>query len=371
MKLQNLPCRSTFGFLTVLLLALSFFAAPAQSQSPQMTRWGAKITKAEFAETSAPELELPDGWKLCDDEAFTGVNPREYYFTLEAEGANLPAPTVEVHWPDVKISRVYGGSCVQFTEDGVEFKMNSHRAPTSFTSSLPAEGAIHLGIFHSVRGMQAGPYRNLPYPEAQIQAHLNYLFAAREMMRQLGFGDSADSVDGVINLYGFETNFPNGHKDFPPHFHVMLMWDSWNENQACHFILDEKGKILRNDHYVVAHGAAVPEKCTQAPLGSRIDLSDRTGKVRFSLRMLEDGTGLEMTVPGRTRQAMIRSEDAVSSVTCFTRESADAEWVPASKVSVTDDSTRGVLTVTAEKNGKSSSEVWNYDPNTGAITNPQ
>lgn len=344
-------------FFVVLFLLLTTV------QAQDVTRFGAKITKSELAETATPTLELPEGWKLVEGDAFTGLNRREYYFTIEAEGKDRPAPTVSVSWPNVQIAKVYGVTQAQISGSDATFRMNAGRTPTHFSGTLPHFGAVEVCVFHNVPGVQAGPYRGLPYPERQIQAHLNFMFASLEMMREMGFTDSADAVKGQINIYGFETNFPNGHVDFPPHFHIMVMWNGWRDNRVCHFILGEDGKILRNDHFVVKNNQRDDKESVPMKLGSSIPMEDETGKVRFALRMLEDGSGLEMTVPGQEKQAKIQSDDPIKSVSVYVRENSQAEWKKIDEISVNDDSINGVLTVTHEKK----TDVWNYDPNTGAL----
>ncbi|MBQ9456049.1 MAG: hypothetical protein IJU53_10315 [Thermoguttaceae bacterium] len=344
-------------FFVVLFLLLTTV------QAQDVTRFGAKITKSELAETATPTLGLPEGWKLVEGDAFTGLNRREYYFTIEAEGKDRPAPMVSVSWPNVQIAKVYGVTQAQISGSDATFRMNAGRTPTHFSGTLPHFGAVEVCVFHNVPGVQAGPYRGLPYPERQIQAHLNFMFASLEMMREMGFTDSADAVKGQINIYGFETNFPNGHVDFPPHFHIMVMWNGWRDNRVCHFILDENGKILRNDHFVVKNNQRDDKESVTMKLGSSIPMEDETGKVRFALRMLEDGSGLEMTVPGQEKQAKIQSDDPIKSVSVYVRENSQAEWKKIDEISVNDDSINGVLTVTHEKK----TDVWNYDPNTGAL----
>ncbi|MGN1273046.1 MAG: hypothetical protein ACI4UF_00530 [Thermoguttaceae bacterium] len=344
-------------FFVVLFLLLTTV------QAQDVTRFGAKITKSELAETATPTLELPEGWKLVEGDAFTGLNRREYYFTIEAEGKDRPAPMVSVSWPNVQIAKIYGVKEEKFSGSNATFRMNAGRTPTHFSGTLPHFGAVEVCVFHNVPGVQAGPYRGLPYPERQIQAHLNFMFASLEMMREMGFTDSAEAVKGQINIYGFETNFPNGHVDFPPHFHIMVMWNGWRDNRVCHFILGEDGKILRNDHFVVKNNQRDDKESVPMKLGSSIPMEDETGKVRFALRMLEDGSGLEMTVPGQEKQAKIQSDDPIKSVSVYVRENSQAEWKKIDEISVNDDSINGVLTVTHEKK----TDVWNYDPNTGAL----
>ena len=364
------PIRSRkilFCFIFVSLL-LSFFINSSALGS-DVTRWGAKISKTKFGETAPPTLKLPEGWRLLEDEKFTGLNPREYYFTIEADGKNLPAPEISVSWPNVSVSTVYGAQWLNPNETGeLKLRLHSSKAPTGFTSVLPKSGAVSMGIFHNVEGLQAGKYRGIPYPKNEIQAHLNYLFAAREMMREMGFTDSEDSVKGTINLYGFETNFPNGHVDFPPHFHIMLMWNGWQDNHFCHYILNEKGRIIHNSAQVMENGITIREKTGIQPLGSTMEFPDATGKIRFSVYLREDGTGLEMSVPGMKKQAMIRSENSAASVSCFVREDSNSPWIFASESKVQDDSRAGILRVeTKEKDGNLRKEIWHYDPNTGSL----
>ncbi|MGI5923452.1 MAG: hypothetical protein ACOX9E_05870 [Lentisphaeria bacterium] len=346
--------------LPLLLAADCCFAAAT-------TCYGAKVAKATHAETAAPTLLLPDGWRLREGEAFTGVNIREYFFTVEADGAELPPPRIQLSWPGVEIGEVYGGKDVVRTDDGVSFLVTAGRTPTGFTTSLPRLGAVQMGIFHNLEGMQAGAYRGKPYPATQIQAQLNYLFAARDMMREMGFADARDAVDGVINLYGFETNFPNGHVDAPPHFHIMLMWNAWKDNHVCHFILDDAGKIVRNDHQVNENGKRNDALSGPRPLGASMDMPDRSGAVRFVLHMLADGSGLEMTVPGKDKQAMIRSDNPAGAVTCYTRPNAAADWQAVATVTVRDDVAKGLLAVTRDANGRTTREEWRYDPHTGRL----
>lgn len=331
------------------------------------TRWGAKVVKETFGATPLPEVILPAGWKLCSTEALTGVNDREYYFTIENENDNSPAPVIQIVWPGIKIANVYGGTGVRSIENGVEFRPISSKAPTSFTTILPLEGSVSMGVFHNVPGMQAGYYRDKPYPEAPIQAHLNFLFAAREMMRAFGFTNSPDALDGVINLYGFETNYPNGHVDAPPHFHIMTMWDKWKNVQATHFILDSQGKVLRNDHFVVENNVRNKEKSISAAPGTAVEMTDRSGDIRFCLEVLPDGSGIELRVPGSNKRGRIQSGNAPQSVTYAEQLDRATPWVYVAEIRVQDDSQKGILTVTKQTGQKKSVETWNYDPNTGRL----
>lgn len=357
-----------------ILLILGILYLNTRSQAETVRR-GAKVVKSPLGETAPPKLILPDGWTLCEDEALTGLNVREYYFTIEADTENLPKnfpnPTVQILWPNVKIAEIRGAQNVHKITDGMEFQVSSTRTPTGFTSILPQMGSVSMGIFHNVPGMQAGRYRDLPYPANQIQAHLNYLFGSREMMAEMGF-TAERKVEGIINLYGFETNYPNGHVDYPPHFHIMLMWDSWRENHVSHFILDETGKILVNNHQVMGEKAPQTGKSGKYLPGESMNYTDKTGKICFTVRMLENGHGVELSVPGTEKQARVCSEKAVDSVSCFVRENASAAWQKTAEIRVLDDAVKGILTVTTEREAGTQTETWTYNPIDGhVLTTPE
>jgi len=94
-------------------LIISFFllSAMAVSASSEGVCCGAKLVKADLAPAKTqPEvrvLDNADRWRLLREDAWSGTNAREFYFTLQADG-NLPPPTVEVRWQDVRIERVLG-----------------------------------------------------------------------------------------------------------------------------------------------------------------------------------------------------------------------------------------------------------------------
>ena len=356
--------RYTFGLLALLTAFYCFSAAAALLAE---TRYGAKVIKETFGETPAPELTLPDGWTLLSEEKWTGVNIREYYFTVRSDADGAEPPMIEVHWPAVAIHQVVGGERVEKTGDGVRFLCAAPRAPTQFVTNLPPFGAVHMVICHNIPGMQAGPHRDHPFPKNQIAAHLNYLFATREMMRLAGFTDSADSFDGQIYLNGFETNFPNGHQDVPPHFHVITVWDGWKWIQATHFILSDQGKVLQNDHYVVENNVVNKERSITLRPDVPVEMTDRNGTVKFIFRVLTDGSGIAMTCPGSDREYRLTSGDATRSVTLDTRADTSSPWETVSVSSAVDDPIAGVLTVKTERGGETQTEVWRYNPITGDV----
>ena len=346
--------------VTLALVALSAGAG-------DVTRYGAKIVKATLGETVAPTVEVPAPWRVLDgDDALTGLDARDWYFTIEAPGAGLPPPRVEATWPGVAVKCVVGAKDVMIEDGRVSFTPTAWKAPTHFSSHW-REQAVFMGIFHNVPGVQHGPYAGKPYPAAEAAAQNNWLLASRDMFLRAGF-DRPDTADGAaVNLYGFESNFPNGHVDHPPHFHVMLMWNRWHDNNVGHYHLDGKGLIVDNSHMVQGNVPGRKAGTYSQNPGETTDYIGPSGRVVFSVEMLADGTGIVLHRPGVPAQWRASSKNPVSFVDVSRRDGPDAPWVDVERVSVADDSVGGVLTITKTVGGRTETEVRRYNPDTGVM----
>jgi hypothetical protein len=314
-------------------------------------------------------LDNADQWRLLCEEAWTSVNAREFYFTVQAD-ASLPPPTVEARWPGVRIARVLGADGkAEPINDGVRFKMRKGRAPTSVKTPLSC-GSIHMAIFHNWEVRRAGNYRKGPWPADAIQAQLNFLFAAREMCRAMGYASNTDpGFVGDIRLYGFETNFPNGHEDYPPHFHIMLAWPGWLGTQAGHFRLDDAGRILRNE--LQADDGKKVHRRDYGP-GEVCAMRDRTGKTGFELIITEGGRGVIMRRAAGEPEYQLspdaKSGSPVAAVEVSHRPTAGSAWEPLCRVRAADDAARGEMNIAIRPaNGSEQTETIRYDPDTGEI----
>ena len=351
-----------------MLLTMAAAASPAEG-----VRCGAKLVKADLEPVKTqPEvrvLEHADQWRLLRGEAWNGVNAREFYFTLQAD-SNLPPPTVEVRWQGVRIERVLGadGKAAR-SDDVLRFKMHNGRAPTSVKTSL-SYGFIHMAVFHNWEVRRAGNYRAGPWPADAIQAQLNFLFAAREMCRAMGYASNADpGFVGDIRLYGFETNVPNGHEDHPPHFHIMLAWPGWLNTQAGHFRLDTVGRILRNE--LQADDGKKVHRRDYGP-GDVCPMRDRNGKVGFELIITEGGRGVIMRRAAGEPEYQLspdaKTGSAATAVEVSRRQTTASVWEPLCRVRATDDAACGEMNITVRAvNGTEQKEAIRYDPDTGAI----
>ena len=337
-------------------------------------RYGAKIVRAELGlESAKPQVKILDGtgrWKVKEGEAFTGVNAHEFFFTVESETQGAPPPSVEVEWPGVKIARVLGAAgAVSNTAGGVAFKLSRGRAPTS-VGTLLTFGSIHMHLFHNWTVRRAGFYREGAWPANQIQAQLNFLFAAREMCRAMGFAESDDpGFRGDIRLYGFETNFPNGHADHPPHFHIMLGWPGWTGTQAGHFLLDETGRVLKN--VLMSNNGQRTESIPYKP-GEVAPMRDPDGKVGFEVMVLPGGNGVLMRRAEGQPEFRIRAEEgeagALKRVVVDRRAPRSETWQTLCSVRAEDDAARGQMRVeVADAAGRVNREAYTYDVDTGAL----
>ena len=364
--MRNVAAIGIVGFV----LLIPSLAAAAEH------RCGAKIVKEDLnPTTSQPEvrvLENADRWRLLREEAWTGTNAREFYFTLQAD-AELPPPTVEVRWPGVKMARVLGASGqIQRIEDAVRFKMRKGRAPTSVLTTLHY-GSIHMAIFHNWEVRRAGPYRSGLWPANAIQAQLNFLFAAREMCRAMGFAESTDpGFVGDIRLYGFESNFANGHEDHPPHFHIMLGWPGWLGTQAGHFRLDDKGRILVNELQSDDGKNKMHKNFGPSEICA---MRDRDGKIGFEVIITEAGRGVIMRRAAGQPEFLLapdeKTDSAIEAVEVKRRKKATQDWKPLCRVRATDDAAKGELKVHVQAQGANEQvEVIRYDPDTGQIVRP-
>ena len=358
----------------VLCLVGAMMGWSADAQSAEAVRYGAKVVRAELGlEPEKPRLRIvgrAGQWKLKEGEAFTGVNAREFFFTVESTVQDATPPRIEVEWPGVKVARVLGAEgLVSNTIGGVSFRLARRRAPTKIGTSL-TYGSVHMHIFHNWIVRRAGFYRKGAWPANQIQAQLNFLFAAREMCQAMGYADSDEpGFRGDIRLYGFETNFPNGHKDHPPHFHIMLGWPGWNGTQVGHFLLDEHGRILKN--VLMSNDGQRTVSTTYMP-GDVAPMRDPDGKVGFEVMIMSDGSGVMMRRAAGQPEFCIRVDnsagDAMKGVAVCRREPETKPWKTLCFVRVEDAADRGQMCVdVTDATGKVSHEAYSYDVDTGVV----
>ena len=353
-----------FSFFLLSFSTLSF--------GEDFTQYGAVLIRDSArpnAQESLPQVSFSETdaeWRVLDGEKYTGIDGRRFYFTVEAKGTNLPAPKVEVVWEGVKILRVIGAKGeVEETASGRRFTISPRNVPTDAFTEV-SFGAVKLGVFHNWEIRRAGPYREGAYPANEIKAQLNYMLGALEVCRAYGWTESEtpDFVDH-INLYGFETHFPHGHRDFPAHFHIMLAWDGWKAANVGHYLLDDSGKILRNNFWILHKDVEIVDQP-----GVVTKYVDKTNRVVFETTILSDGSGLIFKKLGFEREYLIHAgkNGAVESVeVCARNADSNDEWELVCEVRANDDAEKGVFSSRAQYVDGSIQRVeFKYDPDTGA-----
>lgn len=322
-----------------------------------VTRYGAKVTKARLGKGDPmPEVSLPEGWRVVTGEEFSGVNVREAFFTFERDGTNLPPPQVSVNWGKVAIASVQGAKDVSVNGATARFTPTARKPPTNFSTSFPGFGPVSSSLSHHLEGMQAGPYKNYPFPSNEVKAVANFVFALREGFRRIGF-DRKEAFDGRIWLGGFDSNFPNGHTDFPPHFH--LIPSARDGTQVHHFYVDpQSGRITSDCYQDMSRVMDVWDRVTTFSPGDTFPAFDGHGRVAFRVKLLPDGTGLEVAVEGSSQRFRVAGTRPSEAVDVYLPQ-ADT-WRTVKTVTVHDDPVAGMM--------ETPEGTVHYDPSTGRTT---
>ena len=207
-------------------------------------------------------------------------------------------------------------------------------------SHLPNRGAIALSIAHHRADRAAGPYAGIPFPTNAISAIGNFVFGVREALARLGF-DGKDSLGGGTVWIGtFDSNFPGGHTDFPPHFHIIP--HVRDGRQVHHFFVnDADGRIDYDLFQDMSTVVDVWDEVRNFHRGDEIPFFDGSGLVAFRCRILPDGTGLDLLTPDRARIVRVSSDDPLQGVDV--RDLAPCLSTNVLRVTVTDDPFRGIM----------------------------
>ncbi len=314
--------RKVFGascLAAVLLLGVANLAAPrpmAWAASPKATVITFKVVKqAATMSRQTPELRMlsaGDAWRTHLGPSWSGENLREIFFTVETDDPKAELPRVAVVAPGAAPSRVIvGKQDVRFQHQGdtITFTLvRDTRNAMLLNQVLPdTEGGLPIHIYHNWLIRQDGPFRGKPPLEVEAKAVLNYLVAAREALKLMGGTGPKDgkSYDGEITLMGFEVACARGHRDDPPHVHIMLYVPGYVGGEVPHFYMDATGKIVRNRFDILGdQGGKFPERAKiiaekrrrsgdYSP-GKSCRLEDLEGRLALELKIASEG-GLLLT----------------------------------------------------------------------------
>lgn len=213
-----------------------------------------KFVKQPDHAEMAPVTLLADSCAACtvlDDPALARNNRRETLVAL-----SLPARrTLELRFRAAPggVKRVLlesGDLPFTVTGDSVTVPV----PPIATDAVTAGEFATHivepgmvLRFEHADIARRAGAYANGAFPALQRRAADNLQFAQREVIRRTGLGEVvAQQKLGAIQLMGFDTNYPHGHTDAPPHMHMHLRWPLNAGTQIGHYYIDGHGLLTHN-----------------------------------------------------------------------------------------------------------------------------
>jgi hypothetical protein len=366
-------CWSTIAIIGVILILC---ATTLAAESPATTIVGVKLLKTLPGSEAQPlQIQLPKECSICSlmhGPFYEGQNRYEAFFYLKVPvlaslaGADEPIPNVKVNVGDLKVRAVIvEKSYLKFHKDGNILTFDLPVVPRARSSTLEVQTSLNwpgmtVRIEHAFEGRRAGKYATGTWPALQRQAALNLEFGLREAIHSLGLDrEVCERGLGRIHLMGFDTNFPLGHEDFPPHIHIILRWPHYAGSQAPHLYLSDTG-LLEGDVKVTMDG--LPKIATTSFLqGTPVPAIDYLGETLYETVENADGT-LTLQRPNaaactlRPLQAGNRGFASGVEMKCSTGQT--------SKVSATDDPEAGILRVSVDAKP---TEIYRYDPDTAVL----
>lgn len=275
-------------------------------------------------------------------DAETDDGPVHFEWTRQADGTIEHAHVAPTNWEVVVMGH------------GVPKGRNPKpEANGKFITAIPQKGVVVMGVMHHREDWMAGPYAGLPFPTNEIRATDNFAFAVREALPLVGL-DRPEAMEGVVWIGTFDSNFPDGHTDFPPHFHII---PSCRDGQQVHhfYVRREDGRITSDTFQELSTVVDVWDRVVEFLPGSEFPCYDGKGRVAFRVKMLADGTGLELMSPDRTRRVRIAGERPCDAVKVEVL--GEGGWKTFKTVAVTDDPYAGVM--------ETPDGTLRYDPATG------
>lgn len=208
-----------------------------------------------------------------------------------------------------------------------------------------------MRIEHNQDSRYVGLYKE--YPELQIKAVLHYMFACWEILMISEVSNSvAEDKVGHFAILGFETNNAL-HPDFPPHWHLILRWPYRVGSQAPHIYVSADGKNIRNESSIDGISNF------RAEFGPEdwMNLIDMYGASRLAIKVDNDG-GYTLRIDGNDFK-----------VSPFENNHVEISFNnnPLFNLSVTDDSSEGLVSAKYEYISEKKYMDLYYDKYTGEV----
>ncbi|MFB6219103.1 MAG: hypothetical protein ABEH77_08015 [Halobacteriaceae archaeon] len=329
-----------------------------------MSRYAAvRVVRESVGEPAVPDLDISGEYALHDSGVYAAASPAEYYTFVEGpEGV----ADLRVRWDAGVRAVVCGDRRLDLDRSGegvacrvpVEADDPDGCRSTLNVYSHVGDDSLPVRVEHNDPDRRAGHYADHPWSAAKAAAALNFVFGAREALRDWGLPERVrEAGTGTVRLMGFESNDPP-HGDFPAHWHLNLGHpEAWDGSHIPHLYLDTEGRVGRNVMVVLGY----PERSQTYGVGDLVTYRDADGTVRLALAIRPDG-GVDLgPAPGEWTYALTPGEGGFPASVAVEREGE--RW---RTVAVEDDVTAGRLSVTVTGDGERT-ETYDYDPLTGRL----
>ena len=347
----------------VTILFVLFLAPFACAQDGVLVT--VKLVKTTSASTTIPvKVEFPANCKVCkvvDDPAYTRQNAREVILAMRIPRSTAIALNLRT---DATAFRRVTLETVELTfeatPNGLSFTVPSQIADRvasgEFETHLYWPG-VELRFEHADPARRAGDYASGEFPAVQREAASNLEFGLFEAIRRLGLDHYVDDENqGRLFLMGFDTNYPHGRSDSPPHMHLTLWLPNYSGtgSQIPHVYLTNDGLISHST--VAIYKSPAPFQDYKA--NDAFVAMDDLGRPIFSMTITSEGwlnlsrfDGLQCAL-----RPIAKGFDSGIKVTC--------PAFPAISIQVKDNIESGEIRESID--GKLSS-LFRYDPDTGAL----
>jgi hypothetical protein len=325
-----------------------------------------KLVKKTGAPADLPvKLEFPAGCKSCEvveDPAYARQNTREVILAMRiphSTPVDLNVKTDASAFRRVTLETL--DLNFEPTANGLHFLVPSQIADRLNSGELQTHlywPGVELRFEHADPKRRAGDYASGEFPTVQREAAGNLEFGLLEAIRRLGLDHYVDDQNlGRLFLMGFDTNYPHGHRDSPPHFHLALWLANYRGTGSLipHLYLTPQGLIANS--LVGVYGWPGEPSNFDYKANQPFTPVDMLGRPVYSLTVTTEGwlnlarfDGLQCSL-----QPLKKGFDSGVKLNCSA--------FPTLSIHVDDDINAGEIRESVD--GKIV-EVFHYDPDTGA-----
>jgi hypothetical protein len=302
--------------------------------------------------------------KVVDDPAYARQNLREVILAVRiprSTSIRLQLSTDAAAFQRVVLETM--DLAFQATQSSLSFTVPSQVADRvnsgEFQTHLYWPG-VELRFEHGDPARRAGDYSSGEFPAVQRKAASNLEFGLLEAIRRLGLDHYVDDQNlGRLFLMGFDTNYPHGHLDSPPHIHLTLWLPNYEgtNSEIPHTYLTADGLISHST--VAIYKSPMPFQDYKP--GMPFVAIDDLGRPIFSLTITSEGWLDIGRFDGKTCNLVPTGHgfDSGIKVSC--------PDFPTLTLHVDDDMTMGEIREVIDDKAIT---IFHYDPHTGALLQP-